>query len=94
VVANLEVCHDAKEDNEDEDEGRVAEPEQVIEALCVAGGLLHPALDLVLLSLDETRLGLKKRRDCNKSLTTVSIICQWLAWFTYSCQSLSIACND
>ena len=31
-------------------------PEQVVEALCVAGGLLHAPLDLVLLPLDEARL--------------------------------------
>ena len=37
----------------------VVQPEQVVEALGVAGGLLHPPLDLVLLALDEARLRLE-----------------------------------
>ena len=35
------------------------QPEQVVEALGVAGGLLHPPLDLVLLALDEACLRLE-----------------------------------
>jgi hypothetical protein len=56
VVADLEVRHGAEDGDEDDDEGRVAEAEHVVEVLGVVCHLLHPAFQLILLSFNEAAL--------------------------------------
>ena len=60
VVSNLEICEHAKDRDEDDDESRVAKPQQVVAAFSVARGLLHSSFDVLRFALNEACLRLKK----------------------------------
>lgn len=56
VISNLEMRHHGEQDDEADHKGRVAEPQQVVAALSIAGGFLHAMFQIFGLTFDETGL--------------------------------------